>query len=867
MTNKIHSQYLAVAVAVVLLASCGQRISLYKDSSAPIEARVDDLLKRMTLNEKLAQLNFYNDTTDMTDGAGFFGFMDNALPPRQAAEQYNAFQRFLVEKSRLGIPAFRSGESLYTYMGNGATSFPQSIAMAAIWDTSAMRFMADALSEEVKSRGVREVYAPVVNIARDPRWGRTGETYGEDPFLTSAYGVAYCKVYESKGILTMTKHFAANMGLDGKFSSPVHFSERLMREIYFPAFKACFQQGGSGAVMMAYNTFDGTPCTMSKWMMTDIIKQEWGFDGIVASDGGALDIVEEAYGIDTSRSNLVALAINAGCDHALSGRAYYFDAMKKAIAEGRVNEKRIDEAVRRVLRKKFEKGLFEHPYADPDYAEKINNSHEHRQLSLELSKKSMVLLKNDYNTLPFDKSVKRVLVTGPLADKVIINHYGGWGRKEVTVLEGLQNLIPSAEIIHSAGAGMGYTFLPAIEPRYFAHSGGLPGLKAEYFATADCSGEPLLVRTDNQIQFEWKDGAPAPGLDAECFSIRWSGTLRVPESGKVLFNCHADDKMSVYIDDKIVVDMTSGTSNAFFVQNGEMVMEKGREYNIRVEYSENGGGAFATLGWDIDRFRLIGAAVAEARKADAIVVVAGMRDDENGDRACLDLDDAQEKLILSLAALGKPMVVVIQTGTVITMHQWADKVPAILQAWYPGCEGGNAIAQTLFGDNNPGGKLPITFPKMTGQVPLNYNHLPWKPKDYFLDAGNQPQFAFGHGLSYTTFEYANLNLSKSAIRPGEMVTVTADITNTGTRVGDEVAQLYIHDELASVSRPVMELRGFRRIHLQPGETKQVEFILLPQHLEMLDIDMNYTIEPGDFAIMVGSASDQIHLHDTLKVVD
>jgi len=857
-----------ISLAILFLFACSNSKIVYKDAKAPIEKRVADLLKRMTIDEKLAQLNFYDDTTQMKNGCGFFGFMNNSLVPRQAAEQYNAFQKFLLTKTKLGIPAFRTGESLFTYMGNGATSFPQSIGMAATWDTTCMRLMADALSEEVKSRGIREVFAPVVNIARDSRWGRTGETYGEDPFLTSAFGVAYCKVYEGKGILTMVKHFAANMGLDGKFASPVHFSERLMREIYFPAFKACFQRGGSKSVMMAYNTFDGVPCTMNKWMMTDIIKNEWKFDGIIGSDGGGIDIAQEAFGLDTSRSNLVARAMNAGCDYALSGYEFYFDAMKIALKEGKVKESQIDEAVRRVLRQKFAKGLFETPYADPDYAEKINNSKEHRQLALELSKKSIVLLKNQNHTLPFSKNAKKILVTGALGDKRLINHYGGWGREEVSVLQGIKNLLPEAQVVYRQGAGVGFTYLPAMDKKYFFHDENgqrKSGLKAEYFKTKKCEGVPEITRIDANIDFNWGGGSPEAGFNPDAFSVRWTGKFKAPYSGRYIFNAHADDQLSVYIDGKLIVDMTQGTRNAFFVQTGQITLEKDKEYEIKAEFDENGGAAFATLGWDVDRFSLIPAALAEAKNSDAIVVVVGMRDDENADRASLDLDDAQEKLILELAATGKPIAVVIQSGTVITMYNWVEHTPAILMAWYPGCEGGNAIAQTLFGDNNPGGKLPITFPRVTGQVPLNYNHLPWKPNDSYIGYGNDPQFEFGFGLSYTTFEFSNMKLSKEKISAKDSVIVSVDVKNTGSLAGDQVVQLYIHDELASVSRPVKELKGFQRISLNAGETKTVKIQIIPEDLQMLNEAMKYVIEPGDFKIMIGASSADIKFEMMLKV--
>ena len=334
-------------------------------------------------------------------------------------------------KTKLGIPGLKSGEGIFAYLGNGSSSFPQSIAIAASFDTALMARMADALGEELKSRGVRNVYAPVINIARDSRWGRTGETYGEIPYLTSCMGVAYAKTMEGKNIITTPKHFAANMGLDGKFGAAIPFSERMLREIYFPAFKACFREAGSKAVMMAYNVIDGIPCHANKWMITDVLRKEWGFDGFVMSDGGAVDITYTAFHTDSVKKELAARTINAGCD--LSD--FNGTPLDEAIRDGLVSVSTIDESVRRILRQKFRLGLFEQPYADPDYAEKINNCGTYRILSGELADKSIVLLKNDNHTLPFSKNVKSVAVVGPFGDWLLINHYGDGAEKRLRFLK------------------------------------------------------------------------------------------------------------------------------------------------------------------------------------------------------------------------------------------------------------------------------------------------------------------------------------------------------------------------------------------------------------------------------------------------
>jgi len=824
--------------------------ALYKNPGVDIEKRIDDLIGRMNIDEKLAQLCYGDDTVLSSEyGMGFFGFMTNHLSPSDAAREYNAFQKCQVEKTRLGIPAFRSGEGIYAYMGNGSTSFPQPIGLASSFDPEVVAGMAEILAKELGSRGIKLVYSPVVNLARDSRWGRTNETYGEDPYLASVMGVAYVKSMEAAGISAMPKHFVANMGLDGKFSGPVHFSKRLLRENYFPAFKACFDAGAS-AVMMAYNTLDGIPCATNKWLITEVLKNEWGFNGFVRADGGSMDIIYESFGTHETPELLAADAMNAGCDVS-SPSWFYQEPLKKALQHGITTESKINESVRRVLRQKFESGLFDNPYIDPDYAGQINNAPEHRMVALEASRKSLVLLKNQDNVLPFDKNVKNVAVVGPLGDWLMVNHYGGFGRPEVTVLDGTKKLLPDAEVNYEKGVEMQYYAYPAIDEKFIVGK-----IKAEYFNNVDLQGEPLVIKEENKIEYDWKDKAPE-GLPADNFSVRWTGKIKSPITGKVKIGATVDDGVRLWLDDKLIIDMWSGGARR--LAECEVDLEKDKIYDFKMEYFDNGFKAYAQLGWDVDVNINIPRAVELAQQSDVIIAVAGMEEDENEDRADLDLSDEQEALIHALAKLDKPLVVVIQSGTVITMNNWISEVPAVILAWYPGCEGGNAIAEAIFGEFSPGGKLAVTFPKVTGQVPLNYNHLPEKPNDVFIGYGNEPLFCFGHGLSYTNFEYSDLRLSKPVIKKDETLTITFTVKNTGERQGDEVPQLYIHDKYGSVSQPV------KKVTLKKGESKKITFTLTPEKLKIWDINMKHVTEPGEFEIMLGSSSCDIRLKDSFWV--
>ncbi len=864
---KVKISFLAVLLlmATTVLTQQKNQKPVYKNPQKSDEERVEDLLNRMTLDEKLAEIQFINSKNAKELDKHQIGTMFALLRGNEAgvaAEKYNKVQKEHIEGNRLGIPILMMDEALFGYMGYKTTSFPQPIGLASSWNPDLVNKAMRIVAIESKARGCRNVLCPVVNLPRDIRWGRFHETFGEDPYLASQIAIPYVKAFEEENIITCPKHFVANMGLDGRFGGPVHFTERLLREKYFPAFKACFQEGGAKMVMMAYNTLDGTPCTMNEWLMKDILKNEWGFDGIIVSDGGGITIADKTHKVGENDKELAARALNAGCDMDLSPDRYYGKPLKEAVEEGLVAEKNIDEAVRRVLRQKFRVGLFDEPFVDPEHAAKITDCDEHRKIAYEVARECVILLKNEKNTLPFSKNVNSVAILGPLADELYGTFYAGYGRKEVTLLDGIRDLLPNAEIVYEKGAELYNYALPPVQADYLMTNNGQGGLIGEYFDNKDFEGEPVFTRVDEKIEFDWKTNAPE-GLPADHFSIRWTGKLVAPVSGKVNLGVSCDDGVRVYVDNQMIIDDWSGGSK-HLVQE-EIELEKGKQYDLKIEYYDGTDKAIVQFGWDVFPFSQVPEAVEAAKNADVSVIVVGSLSAENRDRAILDLSESQEKLINSVAALGKPMAVVLHTGNVITMLDWEKNVPAIIESWYPGEEGGRAVAEVLFGDVNPSAKLPSTFPKHQGQVPLNYNHLP-KKTSAFIGIGNDPLFPFGHGLSYTTFEYNNLNLSSERISEDETLKISLSLKNSGQREGAEVVQLYLHDKRASMARPVKELKRFKKIWLKPDEEKTVEFELTREDLEFLDINMKKVVEPGEFSLMIGSSSEDIRLEKIFEVV-
>lgn len=707
-----------------------------------VDGFVEGLLSRMSVDEKRAQLSAYmffdsfwnqhashdeqariayiqaipNEVMVPPEGLGFFSTQLRDLPPRMAAERANEDQAYLRAHTRHGIPAIIQDEGLHGLIGHSATVFPSALAMAASWDVELFRKVAAAIGREARARGVRQLLSPTLNLGRDPRNGRTEETYGEDPHLAARFAVAYIQGAQGEGVVCTPKHFIANFEADaGRDSWAATFSERTLRETFLPPFEAAIREGGALSLMAAYNSNDGVPCSGNRWLLTELLRNEWGFDGYVVSDYHSIVHQWELHKTARDKAEAAKVSLEAGLDVEFPRFDCYGEPLRAALERGDVSEETITEAARRVLRVKARIGIFDDPMVDPDEAERMTNCAEHRELAREMARRSLVLLKNDDNLLPL-RGIQRLAVIGPNADSIELGDYS-WDLYDkehvVTPLAGLRHVAPELSIRHAAGCTLG---------------------------------------SDSEDGF-------AEALDA----ATWAEAV-------VLF---------------------VGSS-----------------------------------------VRLTG----EAR-----------------DRVDLRLSSAQEPLINAIAATGKPLIVCIVTGSVHTMEHWIDRVPAVLQCWYAGEEGGTAIAEVLLGLENPSGKLPITIPRHVGQCPIYYNHKPSGRNHVYTSLGQQGgvRFEFGHGLSYARFVYTDISVSSEQVRAGDSVAVSITLRNDGPMAGEEVVQLYLSDEYASVARPLRELKAFRRVHLEPGEEQRVEFLLGELELSMLDLHLKRVVEPGWFTVEIG----------------
>jgi beta-glucosidase len=884
----------------IIIFSCSiiQTLSLqneklsYKSPELPVEERVNDLLSRMTLEEKFWQL--FMIPGDLSDGKekyqnGIFGLQvatkgsskdasEQLLQygpfgtAKVAAEKINEIQRYFVEETRLGIPIIPFDEALHGLVRDGATAFPQSIGLAATWDTELMHQVANAIAKETRTRGIRQILSPVLNIARDVRWGRVEETYGEDPFLTTQMGLAFVTEFEKMGIITTPKHFVANVGDGGRDSYPIHFNERLLEEIYFPAYKTCFQQGGAQSVMTAYNSLNGSPCTANDWLLNKKLKEEWGFDGFVISDAGAVPGTTDLHFTAEDYAVAIEHAIENGLDVIFQTAYNHYPLFYEAFKKGMINEKAIDEAVARVLRVKFRIGLFENPYVKPEEAEKWNGHPDHRKLAKQAALESIVLLKNKNHILPVKDNIHSIVVIGKEAIEARLGGYSGPGNNKVSILDGIQNKVGrSQKVYYAEGCGresLEYVTISSNNLSCNADGKREKGLLGEYFNNIKLEGKPQLYRIDPQVQFQWTLFSPQHNvINYDWYSVRWTGKLKAPETGIFKIGIEGNDGYRLYINDKVLIDNWKKQTHQTILADYHFI--KDEEYDIKIEFFETVGNVWLKLVWNIgidDSWEnAIIEAIETAQKCDLAIVVAGIEEGEFRDRALLSLPGHQEEIIRKIAATGIPVVVVLVGGSAITMSNWLNDVDAIVDVWYPGEEGGNAVADVLFGDYNPAGRLPITFPIHESQLPLSYNHKPTGRGDDYLNLTGQPLFPFGFGLSYTTFEYNDLTIEKEIIKPDESTKLHFNLKNVGDVAGDEVVQLYIKDLLASVARPVMELKGFQRIHLEAGETKPVVCDIKPDILTMLDKNLVRVVEPGEFRIMIGSSSKDIRLRKIIKV--
>ena len=846
---------------------------MYKDPSLPLKQRVADLLSRMTLEEKILQMVY-----------------DAPAIERLGIPAYNWWNECLHGVGRAGV----------------ATVFPQAIGLAATWNTGLMGQVATAISDEARAkhhemsrRGVRHIYtgltfwSPNVNIFRDPRWGRGQETYGEDPYLTAQMGVVFVKALQGDDqvylkLVATPKHYAVHSGPEPerhRFDAVV--DERVKRDTYLPAFEACVKEGRAVSIMGAYNRVDGEPACASPTLLQKILRDEWGFggpdglDAYVVSDCWAIiDIYAHHKVVDTPEE-AAALAVKSGCD--LNCGSTY-PALREAVEQGLISEEDIDLAVTRLFTARFRLGMFDPPERVP-FAQipyEIIDSPQHQALALQAARESIVLLKNKENLLPLPKDLGSIAVVGPNADhlSVLLGNYNGTPARAVTPLEGIRKkLSPSTRLYYAQGCGLADGVPPLeVVPSAFLRpaeaDAGTTGLTAAYYANADHAGEPALVQIDAAIDFVWKDARPLPPQSGYEFSARWTGYLVPPVSGSYRLGVDACNGYKLYLDGELFVEYESVHHPA--LRSKAVELEGGRFYPLRLEFLSHGQDPQARLLWARPGVEYETPALEAAGKADTIVAVMGISPRlegeempvqvdgfEGGDRTSIGLPRLQEEFLRKLHALGKPLVLVLLNGSALAVTWAAEFIPAIVEAWYPGQAGGDALADVLFGDCNPGGRLPVTFYRSVDDLPpFDEYRMEGRTYRYF---DGEPLYAFGYGLSYTQFQFDNLQIAPSKILAGNEVTVACDVSNTGDRAGDEVVQLYIRHPQATVPSPIKALKGFARVTLEPGETRTISFTLHTDLLAIYDEDMRHMVQPGAVELMIGNSSDYLPLTGQLEI--
>ncbi len=862
----------------------------YRSARLSPAVRTQDLLSRMTLAEKFWQLFMIpgdRDNAAHDYSAGSFGLQINAplgmradalrsdtLPPDRVArahtQRINALQHYFVDSTRLGIPMMPFEETLHGLGREGATTFPQAIALAATWDTALVARVADAIASETRSRGIRMSLSPVINIANDVRWGRVEETYGEDPYLTSAMGRAYIGTLEQRGVVATPKHFIANVGEGGRDSYPIEFSDRQLRERYFPPFVSALHDAGARSVMSAYNSVDGSPSTQNAALLNGWLKGEWKFQGFVISDAAATGGATVLHHTEASTATATRHALESGLDVIFQSSWEQHRPYLNAFRSAGIAPTVIDSAVARVLRVKFALGLFEAPYGDPDAAARAARSAEHVALARDAAAKSLVLLRNARGTLPLAPSVMRIAVIGADATEARAGGYSPPGARLVSIADGIRAGAPAGSTVRvlrgAPRLARDLAVIPAAQFHTTRDGATVAGLTGEYWANITREGAPTITRVDANVDFQWTLNSPSRGVPYDWYSARWTGTLTVPATGARTIAVEGNEGFRLWIDDTLRIDRWQKAS--YSTQRARVAMRAGSTHRVRLEFFEATGNARLKLLWDAGVVETQDADILEAVRAaqasEIAVVVAGIEEGEFRDRAKLGLPGRQEELIRRVSATGTPTIVVLVGGSAITMP-WIEQVDAVLDVWYPGQAGGHAVADALFGRVNPAGRLPLTFPMHEGQVPLYYAHKPTGRGDDYLDLTGHPLFPFGHGLSYTTFAYRDLNVEVRPKSDSIAMRVSLTVSNSGRVAGDEVVQLYLRDVLGSVARPIQELMGFARISLAPGASQAVSFNVSRSQLRFLDASMRLVEEPGTWRVMVGASSRDIRLRQEIAM--
>ncbi|MBN2007983.1 glycoside hydrolase family 3 C-terminal domain-containing protein [candidate division KSB1 bacterium] len=783
--------------------------------------------------------------------------------------------------SRLDIPEYNYwSEALHGVLDFGATSFPQVVALGSSWDPTLVHRIATAISDEarvknnINGKGL-SYWSPDVNIARDPRWGRNEESYSEDPYLLSRMAVEFVKGMQGDDpyylkVVATPKHFIANNEEIRRHNGSSDVDMRSLWEYYMPGFERTIVEGKAYSIMGAYNELNQVPCNGNYYLLTDVLRRKWGFQGYVVSDCGAIhDMVNGHHFFDTG-AEAAARGILAGCD--LNCGEFYREYLHEALELGYIDEHDLDQAVGRVLSARFRLGDFDPPELVPYKSipnEKLD-SPEHRALALEAAQKSIVLLKNN-GMLPLDpKKVKSIAVIGPNAAECELGIYSGWPNIRVSPLDGIKAKAAQhgISVAYTLGSEIGGGLMKPIEAKYFGavDTTGLTGMRGEYFANMNLNGKPSVTRIDSMINFTWGVTPPAPGVPSDQFSVRWTGQIIPPVSGQYHLGTRTDDGARLYLDGKLLFeDWTEHGEKP----NSVMVdLEAGKAYTVVFEHFDNILGAAARLTWDLNS-KDFEQAKQVAKANDVVILVVGTSpglSQEELDRTTIELPDVQQELIHEVAQVNPNIILVLINGGPLALAGTETQASAIVEAWYTGQSTGTAIADVLFGDVNPGGKLPSTFYASTDQLPAFSDYDVINHGRTYMYFDGSVLYPFGHGLSYTTFEYSDLKLSAASIADDGNITIQCTVRNNGKMKGDEVVQVYAHDMQASVKVPIRKLKRFERISLKPNEKKTVTFNLPASELGFYDTESNeFIVESGEFEIQVGSSSADIRLRKTFVV--
>ena len=882
----------------------------YKDPSLPIEERVADLMSRMTLEEKILQTDQYSIIGDYVKRnaderveefrwdefeAALNGRSVGSVQFRSASPQLaNKLQRYAVEKTRLGIPFLFSEEALHGLFDGYATCFPQQIGLAGTFEPELGRRMGHAIAAEARASGVHETWNPVMDLSWDPRYGRVEEAFGEDTYLGGEFAREIVRGMQGEDlrhpdtVAAEPKHYCGyGTPVGGLNCAPSAMGRHDVYAWGLPIFEQAFVEGGAWNTMCSYAAIDGQPVASDHELLTEVLRGQYGMPGFVRSDMTAVARLKGSFSTAKDNREAIRQGLEAGVDLQLYDFTHeeWMESIRSLIESGEMSEEVLDTACGRVLKLKFALGLFENPYVDESLYDRTVNCEAHQETALDIARKSICLLKNEKHLLPLSDSCRTIAVVGPGADEAARGDYTPKtaDSHKVTVLDGIRQLAGEGRtVLYEKGCSyLGEKVFP-FHPDWFVDETGEEGLTARYYNNWDLSGEPVVTRRDYMVNFNWIYAKPHADVNAECFSVAWTGKLKSRSGFRGCIAIPGQDSMRLYVDGKLLIDAwnlsdgerktekTAGEAEGE-ARMADFVFEAGREYDIRLEFCNDARGARVVLGYNKGREDW-NPALELVKKADAAIVCLGDNGEtsgENLDRTDLTLPGKQQEFLKEIAATGTPVVLVLQNGRPLALTWEEAHIPAILECWFPGEKGGRAIAEVLFGKTYPSGRLPMSFPRSVGQVPCNYNRMPgggWR----YVEMDWNPLYPFGYGLTYTNFAYSDLQvegdgLTAEAVEKGAEVKVSFTVTNTGGRFGRETAQLYLRDMVSSTVKPRKELAGFQKIALDPGESRRVELKIGSRQMRTLNRNFEWHVEPGVFRVMVGDNSADILLTGEFEI--